>query len=340
MKLVFFLLFSFIVYAQNFDIYTGNYTGSGGDDSTIVVNGGTDLTASGKHALVIVKGAVAQYAVWRGSAHVGDVSSRFYNIADGANAIQAFNSTGFQIGTDATVNTKDAAYYYIVMLADTSLMYCTTYAGNGTGQNVSVPISDIGMAWIKRTTAIIGCWRTNVFGTDSTALFSGNVITDGINAFGSGTVNVEVNLCVNESAGSYYLVVFKNAPFLAAFRYVGTGVDNLEISFGKTLTNTAFCFNCRETNASSNTFTTTELNSDKTLLVLNNATVFTNMLQSFTNSSVNIGSHGLINTIDVRYYMFAVGDYQTPAAEGINIYSNNFTGFPEFPDFINDEAIQ
>jgi len=36
-----------------------------------------------------------------------------------------------------------------------------------------------------------------------------------------------------------------------------------------------------------------------------------------------------------------LGLYTLPQAESnSNIYSNNFTGFPEFPDFINDEAIQ
>jgi len=50
------------------------------------------------------------------------------------------------------------------------------------------------------------------------------------------------------------------------------------------------------------------------------------------NDSLFIGSAGTV-TVDNVYL-------ETAPDVSPNIYSNNFTGFPEFPDFINDEAIQ
>jgi len=51
-----------------------------------------------------------------------------------------------------------------------------------------------------------------------------------------------------------------------------------------------------------------------------------------SNDSLFIGSAGTV-TVDNVYL-------ETAPDVSPNIYSNNFTGFPEFPDFINDEAIQ
>jgi len=312
MRILLLTLFSFTLHAQSFDIYTGSYTGSGGDDSTIVVDAGIDLTEAGKHAVVIVKGAVAQYAVWRGSAHSGDVSSYFYNIADAADIIQTFGTTGFQIGTNASVNSVGETYYYIAMIGDTSLLHCKTYTGNGTGQNVSVPINSIALAWIKGPSTTVGVWRSDIMGVDTTAAFAGNAATDCINAFGAGTVNLETSVVCNGNTVVFYLVTFANSGMMATFRYVGNGADNRDISFGKILDTCSFVFNCKEAANSPNTFTITELNSDKTLLVNNVATLYTNELQSFTNSVVNVGSHALINANGTRYYGFAIGDYTTP----------------------------
>lgn len=328
MTKLFLLILTIGLYAQSFDTYTGTYTGSGGDDSTIVV---ANLTPAGKHTVVIVKGVSADLAVWRSSAHVGDVSSRFYQTADGANAIQSFSSTGFVIGTDATVNTKDAVYHYAVVLADTSLMYCRSYTGNGTTQNVSVPITDIGLAWIKNPGAVVGVWRSSVFGTDSTTIFSGGMATTSINSFGSGTVNIENGAAVNTNAVVYHLVVFANSPAIANVRYKGDGNDNRDIALGKTLTGQAFVLNSKEAASSANTITTAELNSDKTLLLSATATVYTNMLQAFTATAVNIGAHVLVNASGVRYYMSVFGDYTTlvpastdtkPVGAGGNLKNN------------------
>jgi len=70
---------------------------------------------------------------------------------------------------------------------------------------------------------------------------------------------------------------------------------------------------------------TFELNTDSTR--------YTIPFITFTeNDSIFVGSAGTV-TVDNVYLE------DSPAISS-NLYSNNFTGFPEFPDFINDEAIQ
>jgi len=72
-------------------------------------------------------------------------------------------------------------------------------------------------------------------------------------------------------------------------------------------------------------FQTFELTTDSTRYTISSITFA-------ANDSLFIGSAGTV-TVDNIYL-------ETAPDVSPNIYSNNFTGFPEFPDFINDEAIQ
>lgn len=317
---IFFLLLAltFAARCQTITTYTGSYTGNATDNRTITV---TDLAAAGKSVMVIVKGTAAQHGVWRTSAHTGDASSHFYNVADKANAIQSFSSTGFVVGDDATVNAAATTYYYIAVVADPSYMVCTTYTGTGSQTNITTTIPDIGLAIIKQTGAQTGAWRTSVMGTDSSTVFSGSVFTNLINVFGSNYITIGNGANVNSAAATYYLVYFKNGGFLSVFRYTGNATDNRNISFGKTLISPGFVLISKNAGASANVFTTTDLNSDKTMLVNNTATIYTNMLQNFTTTDLNVGTHTLVNANAVFYWGFALGNFTEAATDG---------GYPEY----------
>ena len=90
---------------------TGNYVGDGIDNRNI--NVGVDLTTK-NNRWIEVKDRGAYAAVQRFEDYSGDASVDFNTIGTFLNAIQAFNSTGFQVGTDNKVNANGRTFDYVV----------------------------------------------------------------------------------------------------------------------------------------------------------------------------------------------------------------------------------
>lgn len=88
---------------------SGQYTGDGNDNRNIDI--GYDLT--NRHCYVMIKTSTGLNAVWRGYYHVGDVCSFHHDAADQSNLIQAFNSTGFQVGSGIYANQNGSLYRYV-----------------------------------------------------------------------------------------------------------------------------------------------------------------------------------------------------------------------------------
>ncbi len=88
---------------------TGYYNGTGVDNNDALAG------LSYQPTFVLIKGNTTQESVMRTSSNVGDDASILNNsVANGANRIQAINSDGFQVGTNAGVNTAGIAYHYWV----------------------------------------------------------------------------------------------------------------------------------------------------------------------------------------------------------------------------------
>ena len=88
----------------------GYYNGTGGDNFDAV----TGLAFQPE--FVFIKANNTQESVIRTSAHTGDDSSLISNsLANGANRIQAFNSDGFQVGTNAAVNAAGTPIHYFCL---------------------------------------------------------------------------------------------------------------------------------------------------------------------------------------------------------------------------------
>lgn len=92
-------------------ILTGTYLGNGVDDRNIDI--GIDLAAK-NHPYVIITPNSGGRAMHRIEYGQGDSSMRYDNIGFLPNCIQAFTSTGFQIGDTAEVNSNGVTYAYIV----------------------------------------------------------------------------------------------------------------------------------------------------------------------------------------------------------------------------------
>ena len=150
--------FAFKETANLFDVNL--YRGNGSDDRSIATVGfQPDLVWTKKY------GATARAAVMRSSTITGDSAQEFGAVANAANKIQAFQSGGFQVGTDTTVNESGVTtafdYYYAAwkmpatyslgITAPTDITLTTGSVGTtvdttfGTGEKVTV--TDGGAGW-------------------------------------------------------------------------------------------------------------------------------------------------------------------------------------------------
>jgi hypothetical protein len=89
-------------------VSTGSYTGNGVDNRSITGIGFGPLMAW-------VKRDDAQAAVWRPLSAAGDSTLYWGATAAAANLIQALQADGFQVGTNATVNTNGSLYYRLAL---------------------------------------------------------------------------------------------------------------------------------------------------------------------------------------------------------------------------------
>src|SRR5205809_152727 len=92
--------------AQAAQFASGSYTGNGVDNRSI-----TGVGFTPDYVVVMAEGS--KRAVQRSSAMTGDTSFQFDASGPTVNLIQAFNADGFQVGSDARVNTSGSAYHYV-----------------------------------------------------------------------------------------------------------------------------------------------------------------------------------------------------------------------------------
>lgn len=91
-------------------IKTGTYIGTGVDNRNIDI--GVDLAAK-LNVYLIVKARSTGTAMHRTEYGQGDLTMYYGGINDPDNTIQAFTSTGFQVGTNSNANSNGITYRYI-----------------------------------------------------------------------------------------------------------------------------------------------------------------------------------------------------------------------------------
>ncbi|MFA5183140.1 MAG: Ig-like domain-containing protein [Syntrophales bacterium] len=102
----------------------GAYTGTGGDNRSI-----TGLGFQPDY--VAIKSTGANLGVFRTSAIAGDATAYFSLTADTADRIQSLEADGFQIGTNAEVNTAGATYFYLAYKNTPGQFITGGYTGDG-----------------------------------------------------------------------------------------------------------------------------------------------------------------------------------------------------------------
>ena len=216
------------------DIATGSYTGDGTDDRSI---SGVGF----QPAFVWIKGNLGgQSGHWRSLVHSGDSSSYLADDEDGANFIQAFETDGFQIGNDNSVNQNLTTYYYVAFKDVPTQMQTGSYTGDGTDdRSISVQSGfKPDYVWVKAASGFSPATR-NLKHT-SYAVPTGENLTIFVNAnelnhiqaleangFQIGTDNT-----VNQSSVVFNWVAWRHLPNVpaalgpAALTNGSTGTDN------------------------------------------------------------------------------------------------------------------
>ena len=117
------------------DIASGTYTGNGLDNRNITGLGF-------QPDIVMIKATTASGTVIRTRTMTGDASKPLFGAtALSTNRIQALQDGGFQIGTDATVNTNGTIYQWYAGTTSDGLVSVGSYTGNGLASRT---ISDPG----------------------------------------------------------------------------------------------------------------------------------------------------------------------------------------------------
>jgi len=183
------------------DFVIGAYTGNGLDSRNI---SRLPFTPD----MLTVKRNGTTGGVWRTSSHVGDSTSLFTATADNTNRLQALNTNGFQIGTDASVNTAANTYWYFAF-ATSSTFTVGTYAGTGSAQNVNVGLQPY-QIWVKGTGATQGVQRFSEMTGDGALPFVNSVsVTNAITGILSTGFSVNTAPETNTLSSTYYYAVWK-----------------------------------------------------------------------------------------------------------------------------------
>jgi hypothetical protein len=212
----------------------GSYVGNGTDDRSL---SGLGFKPDFVLTKLATTAGTAQTAVLRGNQNYGDETQLFGATANALNVIQTLEADGFQIGSDARVNTNALSYHYAAFggvpapAAPTGSFTMTSgsYDGNGTGQAITGLGFSPHLVMIKDATeAEYTVFSTSQMSSGSfayLAVATANVTTNGITLESNG-FSVGNNTAVNKDTIKYRWVAFGNSG-CADFQigaYTGIGV--------------------------------------------------------------------------------------------------------------------
>lgn len=204
------LTYDFIAVRDNSagDFAYGVYTGNGTDDRNVVTG------LSFQPDLVVVKRRNgSDRAVIRHKDQTGDNTLPVIESSSQSNLIQAFNSDGFQVGSDNRVNGNTFTYMWFAFKEASGIVKISSYTGNGTDdRNITGVGFDPEIVWHKDNNGTDGHFLSASAGmsVNQTKPFSGfgwpladniqDLITDG---FQVGTDRV------NTSSSTNFYVCFR-----------------------------------------------------------------------------------------------------------------------------------
>lgn len=196
------------------EMVVNNYTGNGADNRSI-----TGLGFQPEYVIVMPESA--NDVVHRSSTMTGDISFEFDLTGSAANLIQALEADGFQVGTDARVNTNGIAYQYVAWNRIAGKMEVGSYTGNATDNR---SITGVGFqpeyVIVRPSSANSTVQHSNAMGasTDQSERFWASVgLTNAIQSLDADGFQVGTDATVNGSGNTYHWMAWKR-PVLTAVR--------------------------------------------------------------------------------------------------------------------------
>ncbi|MGQ0505987.1 MAG: hypothetical protein ACT4TC_11795 [Myxococcaceae bacterium] len=179
------------------EMTTGSYTGNNVDGRSITVGFAPD-------AVFVIPDA-AQTTSFRFSSMAGTTSYTL-GTGSGPGRINAFNATGFVLGTDPAVNAGATTYHWVAFKSGMGRTGVGTYTGNGTDNRVIAGMGfNPNFAMVRIAANARTVMRTSALGGDSTIPISSETFfANGIQALQSGGFQVGTTTDVNASGSTYY----------------------------------------------------------------------------------------------------------------------------------------
>lgn len=194
---------------------TGNYVGTGADNRDFTV-GGINFTPD----FVSIFGNTTQDKLWRSSSMSSEVCQYFSATAQAtSDRIQNLQTNGFQLGTNAQVNSSGVEYFFAALKALSGVISFGTYSGDG---NDNRSISGIGFTpdfvLVKKAeaTARAGLMRTSGISGDSTLFCDATAAgTNRIQAIETDGFQVGTDNSINAAGATYFWMALKAGSFSA-----------------------------------------------------------------------------------------------------------------------------
>jgi hypothetical protein len=291
------------------NVKAGTYTGNGADNRNI---SGVGFQPD----FVLVKGGSSS-AFFSSASSPADKSKGAVSASTmNANQIQAFQSDGFQLGSDSAVNTTSTVYYYIAIKCDSADSKIGSYTGSGSDNN---NVTGVGftptfvMVWSDSNNQ--PWWRTSLMGSggDSSCRFDSDLRTDNIQALQSDGFQLGTSSEVNGSGRTcYYLAVKDASAVFGVFTYTGNGSDNRSIS-GIGFQPDFVLVQNTDTNGTPSVIRFTDETGDNSFEVAAVGEA-TNKIQAFETDGFQVGNNNSANQNTIKYHGFALKNAAPAAA--------------------------
>ena len=212
--------YNWLAFADNGDgdLVTSTYTGNGIDDRSIT-DPAIDLS------FIVVKGRSTDSGGWRTTNNAAGESLQFHEFGGTqTNKIQNFVTNGFQVGTDAEVNTDTVVYDYFCIKSGSSSIALGSYTGNSTDDREITGAGFAPEAAITKDTSDNGA-VANTTDTDSSwsTTFTASAI-DRIQSLDTDGFTVGTDATANATGSTYFWAVFRDAPATAVRRRMRMGI--------------------------------------------------------------------------------------------------------------------
>lgn len=198
----------FVMGGDDADIKVGTYTGNTSDNRSITGVGF-------QPTFVWTKGTANSNPCCRFKNNSGDSSFKTGMFGTTAiNAIQAFETDGFQVGTSVEVNSNTATHYYVAIRDVSGQFYGSSYAGNGSDNRGITGIGfqpTVVFMTHDEATARNGVFRTASHVGDLTSIINNQTadIANVIQSLDADGFTVGTDTDANNSSYTYYYFAAK-----------------------------------------------------------------------------------------------------------------------------------